>query len=291
MLEELLNYKFKIVELEKEIIDLNDELISLGSSYISNYINNKINKEFHYYCQGVKTYFEEDLLNSVRTNLLSDDFLSERCVKLHLNDIFDRNDKYSDLMKAIVGGYIIDNVSVDDKVIDEWLNVDNAILLNIESGLNYYKLVYDWNKNKYKETIKVESSIENNEVSASVKLSGIDEVFVGHAKSKYLAYVDACKKAYNKLEDMDLLLKMEDVVGYPDLDKCINQLQELFVKGFINEPQYKIAMKGSSNGVDVWKCRIVIDGYKESFSSEDTSKKNAKRNCAFEMLKYIMDEK
>ena len=82
---------------------------------------------------------------------------------------------------------------------------------------------------------------------------------------------------------------MTDIVGYPDQDRCINQLQELFAKGFINEPVYKIAMKGTNNGVDIWKCRIMIEGYKESFNAEDTSKKNAKRIVAFQMLKYIID--
>ena len=96
--------------------------------------------------------------------------------------------------------------------------------------------------------------------------------------------------AYDYLESNNLLLKMSDVVGYPDQDKCINQLQELYVKGFINEPVYKISMKGTTpNGIDMWKCRIMIDGLKESFSAEDTSKKNVKRVVAFQMLKYLMN--
>ncbi len=290
MIEELINYEFKNKQLEDNILNLDDNLITIGDSFINSYISLKINTEFVYYDDGIKYYFDYDLLNNLKLQLLSNDNLADRAIKIHLDNVSNKNDRYHDLFKALIGAYVLDNVIIDYDKIDNWLNTNDSILLSIENSSNYYKQVYSWSKNKYKKVPVFNTEIVNNEYKATVKLEEFD-VFSGSGNTKYLALINACKEAYSHLEDNDMLLKMEDVVGYPDIDKCINQLQELFVKGFINEPQYKIAMKGSSNGVDVWKCRILIDGYKESFSSEDTSKKNAKRNCAFEMLKYIMEEK
>ena len=291
MLEEIIKYKFNNKNIIDEINNLDDRLINLGDLFINYYVGIKLNKEFLYEDNGIKSLFDLDYLNNLKIRLVSNDFLAERIVKLHLDNIFDNNTRYHDYFKAIIGGYILDSIEIDYSFIDYLYNTDDSILLNIENSNNYYKLIYDWSKNKYKETPVINYNISDNKCNVSIKLKGFESDFSGSANTKYLALIEASKNAYSHLEDNNLLLKMEDVVGYPDIDKCINQLQELYVKGFINEPTYKIAMKGSSNGIDVWKCRIVIDGYKESFSAEDTSKKNAKRNCAFEMLKYIMDNK
>lgn len=291
MLNELINYEFKNKNIIDEIMNLNDNLVLLGDTFISNYISNKIMIEFAVYDNDIKYYYDIESLNNLKVKLSSNDYLSERIIKLHIDEISDKNDKFGDLFKALIGGYILDNNEINYSIIDRLLNTDEAILLGIDNGLNYYKLVYDWSKNKYKELPVFEISSSDNKYVTNIKLKDISEEFTGIARSKYLSLLMASKNAYDYLNNNSMLLKMSDIVGLPDLDKCINQLQELYVKGFINEPQYKIAMKGSSNGIDVWKCRILIDGYKESFSSEDTSKKNAKRNCAFEMLKYIMEEK
>ncbi len=290
MLEELIDYEFNNKKLVDEILGLNDKLISLGDTFITGYINTKIESEFVYYEDGVNYYFDIDVLNNLKTKLLNNDVFIERVIRFHLDNIFDKSDRYCDLFKAIIGAIIVDNVSINYEVIDKLINTDDLILLSLDNGLNYYKLIYDWSRNKYKELPLVNISVKDNSYNVVIKLKNIDKEFSVCARSKYLAIINASKSAYEYLNSNSMLLKMSDIVGFPDIDKCINQLQELYVKGFINEPQYKIAMKGSNNGIDVWKCRILIDGYKESFSSEDTSKKNAKRNCAFEMLKYIMEQ-
>lgn len=291
MLEELIKYEFNNKRIIDEIKNLDDRLINLGDIYINYYVSMKLNKEFLYEEDGIKSLFDLDYLNNLKIRLVSNDFLSERIVKLHLDEIFDNNTRYYDYFKAILGAYILDTLEIKDSFIDYLYNTDDSILLNIDNDKNYYKHIYSWNKNKFKEAPKFTINIDNDKYVCNISLNDINDTFKASANTKYLAMINASQLAYKYLEDNNMLLKMEDIVGYPDIDKCVNQLQELFVKGFINEPQYKIAMKGSSNGIDIWKCRILIDGYKESFSSEDTSKKNAKRNAAFQMLKYIMEEK
>lgn len=276
-------------ELEDKILDLDEGLITLGDTYLNNYVSNKLNLEFAYFDNETKNYFDLNTLNNVKTKILSNDYLTDRAIKLHFNDISQKNDKYFDLFKAFVGAYLVDSFEADTDFIDKLLNLDEGILLNIDLDNNYFKMVYDWSKHKYKEAIQYDV-LKSNDYQATITLKDIPNQFVKNNKRKYLALLEASKDAYKYLEENHLLLKMKDIIGFADLEKCVNQLQELYIKGYINEPVYKISLKGSSGGVDTWRCRILIDGYKESFSFDDTSKKVVKRNAAFAMLKYILEQ-
>jgi len=277
-LEQILNYNFKNKSLLEEASNLSDRLISFGSSTIDFVVSKMINEDLFI---NSNPFCDIELINKVSNLIKSDDYLLTRADKIHLDEVI--YDKKIELLKSIIAAYILD--SNDMLKIEEWLNIFDAIVLNLDSNDNYLKQAYLWNKRKYKEYPYI--SFDGNK--ATIKLNEIDKEFIANGNTKFIALNEASKETYKYLEDNNLLLKMTDIVGYPDQDKCINQLQELFVKGFINEPVYKIAMKGNTNGTDIWKCRIMIEGYKESFSAEDTSKKNAKRIVAFQMLKYIMD--
>lgn len=276
-LEELIDYKFNNNKLLEEASNLSDRLISFGKTSIDYVIDKNINEELY----GLDNITEESI-NNLCNYLKSDDYLLERADKLHLDTVI--YDRKIDLLKAIIAAYILDSDSLSK--VEIWLNIFDSIVLNLDSDNNYAKKVYSWNKIKYKKY----PNITFNNKSVSIKLDEIDNEFKSDLETRFRSVNEASKMAYNYLESNNLLLKMSDVVGYPDQDKCINQLQELYVKGFINEPIYKISMKGTTpNGIDMWKCRIMIDGIKESFSAEDTSKKNVKRVVAFQMLKYLMN--
>lgn len=276
-LEELIDYKFNNNKLLEEASNLSDRLINFGKTSIDYVIDKNINEELY----GLDNITEESI-NNLCNYLKSDDYLLERADKLHLDTVI--YDRKIDLLKAIIAAYILDSDSLSK--VEIWLNIFDSIVLNLDSDNNYAKKVYSWNKIKYKKY----PNITFNNKSVSIKLDEIDNEFKSDLETRFRSVNEASKVAYDYLESNNLLLKMSDVVGYPDQDKCINQLQELYVKGFINEPVYKISMKGTTpNGIDMWKCRIMIDGIKESFSAEDTSKKNVKRVVAFQMLKYLMN--
>ena len=224
-LEELIDYKFNNNKLLEEASNLSDRLINFGKTSIDYVIDKNINEELY----GLDNITEESI-NNLCNYLKSDDYLLERADKLHLDTVI--YDRKIDLLKAIIAAYILDS--------------DN----------NYAKKVYSWNKIKYKKY----PNITFNNKSVSIKLDEIDNEFKSDLETRFRSVNEASKVAYDYLESNNLLLKMSDVVGYPDQDKCINQLQELYVKGFINEPVYKISMKGTTpNGIDMWKCRIMID--------------------------------
>lgn len=276
-LEELIDYKFNNNKLLEEASNLSDRLINFGKTSIDYIIDKNINEELY----GLDN-ITEDSINNLCNYLKSDEYLLERADKIHLDTVI--YDRKIDLLKAVIAAYILDSDSLSK--VEIWLNIFDSIVLNLDSDNNYAKKVYSWNKIKYKKY----PNITFNNKSVNIILDEIDTEFKSNLETRFRSINEASKVAYDYLESNNLLLKMSDVVGYPDQDKCINQLQELYVKGFINEPVYKISMKGTTpNGIDMWKCRIMIDGIKESFSAEDTSKKNVKRVVAFQMLKYLMN--
>lgn len=278
-LEQLINYDFKTKSLIEEASNLSDRLVSLGTSTIEHIILKTINEELYL---NSNSYFDNDSINNLINYLKSDEYLLSRTVKIHLDEVI--YDKKIELLKAIIGAYIID--SNEYLKLYSWLNIFDSIVLNIESDDNYAKKIYSWSKNKYKEY----PNLTFDGTKVSIKLKDIDLSFESVNETKFISLNEASKKAYKYLEDNNLLLKAVDIVGYPDQDMCINQLQELYVKGYINEPIYKFSLKGTSpGGVDIWKCRIMIDGIKESFSADVTSKKNAKRIVALQMLNYLIE--
>jgi dsRNA-specific ribonuclease len=280
-IENLINYNFN----NKNILDgINIEDALLFSDYIINYtIDNKIKNELFYYSNNkLEKYYDFKEISDFINLIKSDDYLNERIIKIHLNNDLAYDNQLNDF-KLLIAIIIMDSNNYE--LIENLLNLEDALINKIDSKKNYSKLIFEWMKRKYNKKPQIE--VENGTLILS--LEGIDKKFSTPLKTKIISILEASKNAYKYIEDNNLLLKMTDIVGLPDQDRCINQLQELFAKGFINEPVYKIAMKGTNNGVDIWKCRILIDGYTESFSAEDTSKKNAKRLVAYQMLKYIID--
>ena len=281
-IENIIGYRFKNKDI-LETISIDDDLLAFANYIISYTVDNKIKNELFYYENNIlNSYFDFKYINDFINMILSDEYLEERITKLHLNNDL-RQDNQINEFKLLIANIIRD--SNDFSLIEKLLNLDEAIINRIEDKNNYGKLVFEWAKRKYGGKPSIE--VKNDEIILS--LDGIDKKFSSPIKTKIISILEASKEAYKYIEDNNLILKITDIVGLPDQDRCINQLQELFAKGFINEPVYKISMKGTTNGVDIWKCRILIDGYTESFSAEDTSKKNAKRLVAFQMLKYIID--
>ena len=62
--------------------------------------------------------------------------------------------------------------------------------------------------------------------------------FTGEGSSKPQARMEAAEKAYRYLDEQGLLYSMADMIDEPELDKAINQLQELAHKGYFSLPVY-----------------------------------------------------
>ena len=102
--------------------------------------------------------------------------------------------------------------------------------------------------------------------------------------------MNAAENAYNYLDDNGYLNEddnFEDIVGEPDYDTAVEQLNTLATKGYIEQPDYDFEETYDNDGNPEWECVCSIDGYDESFTNYASSKKVAKRDSAYEMLRYI----
>ena len=192
MLEKYINNLFN-EDLENKILTLDDYLIEIGNSYLDNYLLTKMAKEF--FTTNNESYFDLLTIKDIKAKLLSNDYLAERAIKLHLDEVFNKNDKYQDLLKAIIGAYVL--TKDDNSFIDWLLSLDDGILLSIDSTANYYKLVYDWSKHKYKMPINIDVEKTNEGFNAVLVLNDINERFNVLANTKYLAMINVAKLAYN----------------------------------------------------------------------------------------------
>lgn len=114
------------------------------------------------------------------------------------------------------------------------------------------------------------------------------EPFVGFGYSKSQARMKAAELAYNYLDKKGLLLTMADEIGEPSKEKAVSQLNELAQKGYIKCPEYSFEEEHDKNGNPVWSCKCTVGDF--YYSNKNSSKREAKRVSAYNMLLYILSE-
>ena len=87
---------------------------------------------------------------------------------------------------------------------------------------------------------------------------------------------------------MHQLITVYDEVGYPKLSTAINQLQELYQKGYIEKPEYNFKEYYDYDGNPVWYCECFVNGFGKTYG-DYTSKKCGKKDVAYELLKSLME--
>ena len=107
--------------------------------------------------------------------------------------------------------------------------------------------------------------------------------FQSLGKNQVEARLATAKKAYHYLKNNNLLLSLTDEVGELVPEKAINQLQELYQKGFIGEPGYAFAEFSDADGNPVWECTCSVKGLDRAYSATHTSKQRAKKRAAYLM--------
>lgn len=123
-----------------------------------------------------------------------------------------------------------------------------------------------------------------------MKISDDFENFIGFGKSKSDARKNACKFAYDWLDYNDELLSIKDEIDNPNKNESISQLEILARRGYFSIPEYEFEQTYDNNGNSVWNCKCFIDEVEYYFESSSSSKKDAKKSAAFEMLNYVLEE-
>ena len=127
--------------------------------------------------------------------------------------------------------------------------------------------------------------------ACEVQIPGIDYHFVGYGRSKNLARMDAARLAYEYLKDEDMLFSIRDEIDDPNYNDSIGQLEILARRGYFSIPQYDFKETHDEDGNPVWNCKCSIKEKDTVTNGRSSSKKDAKKQAAYDMLTFVLEEK
>ena len=258
--------------------------------------------------QEFKTKYTEGKFTTIKEELVKGKMLAKCIDKLGFNNylilgkgdakknVQEEDSVKEDLFEAIVGAVAIDSdwdLDAIEEVANTMLNFNEFFNNNLyDNEIDYVKEVQEWFQKNKGELPNYVFETEDEGFSCHIDVPELSRWgFTGFGKSKSGARFLAAKELYEYLEDNDLLITMVDEVGEPDYDRAINQLQELYQKGYIDEPIYDFYEDVDRNGNVVWTCECRTAGMKGYYSNEATSKKEAKKLSAYELLCDILGVK
>ena len=215
--------------------------------------------------------------------------------------VLEQDPVQEDLFEAIIGAVALDSkwdLNVLSNVVDLMLDPNFYLENGFDEPKNYVELLQQWYQKKYhmipvydyRSTGGLRSAGKCGKYECRLGLYSIREGFWGVADTKSEARMAVSEKAYRYLEANGLLdISWIDEIGEPNIDRAINQLQELYQKGHIGEPQYDFSETHDENGNPLWHCECHIKG-SEVYTSGDgyTSKKQGKKAVAYDMLCNIL---
>lgn len=215
-------------------------------------------------------------------------------------NIHERDSVQEDLFEAIIGAVTLDsnwNIDALITVVDLMLEPDYYLENGFDEEKNYIVLLQQWYQKKhnripiynFRQTGGFPYAGKYGNYVCELGLYPLENGFWDVKNTKSEARMAVAKQAYDYLEENDLLYDWIDEVGKPEIDRAINQLQELYQKGYIGEPRYIFAEKYDSDGNPVWRCECHVEGQENYWWGEYSSKKQGKKAVAYDMLCYILD--
>lgn len=283
----------------------------------------QINEKNEFVCN-----YDEGKLTRLKSKMVEKKTLARRMDELgfseHLimgkgdiqNNVNDETSVKEDLFEAILGAVVIDsdwNLKKIKEVVEVMLEPDT--FLQDDSETNYVRLIQEWETQKgviplfkYKEAsyestwyAPFEGISQNIPLCPYPDFSRLNHycllklldslpVFRGFGASKSEARMEVCKLAYEYLQKHDMLFSMRDEIENPNKADAINQLEILARRGYFSIPTYDFEQKYDRNGNPIWRCECYIEEYDTYCDAESSSKKDAKKSAAFEMLEFVLNE-
>ena len=262
----------------------------------------------------IKQHFECELdeaeLSKLKINLVQRSSLAIATERLNLENhllmgksdvlgnIQNQASVKEDLLEAIVGAVAIDcnwDMTILEKLVTDLIDIESVLEYGKNDEEDYEQSLVEW-FNKKGEPLIFEDEpclCKNLKYGVSVNL-GINMLnynAYGYGLTEKGARRMASKRA------MEIIRKTSDrktaiiaAVGKPDLNRAVNQLQELYQKKLIPEPKYTFHKIGiSSNGNPEWECSCTIEGLVEYTGGYVcSSKSEAKKYQAFEVINYLI---
>ncbi len=271
--------------------------------------------------EGQLTKLKQKLVEKKTLALRIDDLRFIQYLRMSEGDIKNNVDENpsvkEDLFEAVVGAVAVDcdyDYSKTQEVVETMLSPD--MFLNDNEEADYVGKIYEWDDKKHDTTpifrysdgnpssywnfssentvLQSVSSIgtyglNHYKRACQVKVLNDLPVFVGFGESNLEARKAACKVAYNYLETHGLLFSILDEIEEPTLEMAINQLETLARRGYFSLPEYEYEESYDEDGNPIWHVECHIDEMERYYSADDSTKKGAKKEAAFDMLKYVLD--
>lgn len=114
------------------------------------------------------------------------------------------------------------------------------------------------------------------------------KAFEDYGETNNQARKRACKLAYTYLEENGLLFTIQDEIDNPNIDDAINQLETLARRGYFSLPEYEFEESHDADGNPIWRAECRIEEEEYIFYAEESSKKQAKKQAAYDMLMHVL---
>ncbi len=123
-----------------------------------------------------------------------------------------------------------------------------------------------------------------------LKVADDIQPFLGFGKNQSEARKAVCELAYNYLDKQGLLPTIRDEIENPNLADAIGQLEIIARRGYFSLPTYEFREEHDQNGNPIWTCECHIAEKEYFFDAQSSSKKEAKKKAAYEMLQDVLKE-
>ena len=245
-----------------------------------------------------RSELSEGELTKVKANFVSKDHLAICAEKLGIDRyiVFGKSDKKNgmqrdmgvkeDAVEAIIGAIAVDSdwdYDVLEDVVDRLLDLQNIKAENAQPDI--YDKLRSWAQKHPEVELHVsvvmkQRGLYEARIAAVSREYNISHEGIGRTRNE--ARIVAARMVYMKLQYGGYLSNLADSGIIPDLKNSINQVQELFQKGYIDAAEY------SFEKIDkVWYCRVVSGTMPAS--GEGRTKTEAKKQAAFKLLKGLFE--
>lgn len=271
--------------------------------------------------------YDEGELTEMKSHLVQKKMLSHRIDLLRFEvfllmgkgdydrHVEEQDSVKEDLFEAIIGAVTLDSnwdLGVLERVVDNMLCPD-AELDNDDEYENYIGMVQDWCTETtgglpgyrvepytqaymykgqtyiYGENARTLNG-KRHKFMCYLQLPQRDEIFLEFGQSEYEARLGAAERAYKFIEENDLIPTIRDEIEDPNYNDSIGQLEILARRGYFSIPTYKFKETHDKEGNPIWACTCTIKEKEIVTNGRSSSKKEAKKQAAFDMLEYVLEE-
>lgn len=243
-----------------------------------------------------KNEFSEGEMTRIKSRFVSTEYLAEAADRLGIGEyiIFGKSDLNNnmqnssnakeDAVEAIIGAVAVDtdwDYNELENVIDHILDLQK--LKDDKGEPDVYDRLQTWTQKHNDAELDVHVVMREREhFTCFMSMRGIDYVYTAErdGKTRNAARLKAAEMIYTQLAYGGKLYDVSNSGIVPDLNDAINQVQELYQKGYIDKTQYDFKKIDT-----VWYCYATCGALLAN--GQGRTKTEAKKAAAYEILKKL----